>query len=180
MTRHFRLVLLLGLLTFVLYAPSVYADPVVLSSGSVTTGANVATVNLVGPNFSLNYIGDISGSSTTFAINSVSLSLGNPSVTFNGVTSTFFKGFLSFDNSSVNGTITAFASAPDQFFNINPVFSVTFTGTGFVTFTTVGGISQTQLTVTSVPEPATLLQLFAGLSGGGALLFRRYARTKPS
>src|SRR5689334_21054968 len=118
MTRHFRLVLLLGLLTFVLYAPSVYADPVVLSSGTVTTGANVATVNLVGPNFSLNYIGDISGSSTTFGINSVSLSLGNPSVTFNGVTSTFFKGFLSFDNSSVNGTITAFASAPDQFFNI--------------------------------------------------------------
>ena len=183
MTRRFRLVLLLGLLTFGLYAPSVYADSVILTSGTVTTGSNVGTVNVAGPSFSLNYAGDIPGSSTSFGINSVSLSLGSPFVIFNGLSSTFFGGSVSFDNSSITGSVTAFSSMDDLFFHTNPLFSVTFTGTGLMTINNFGGINQTQFAVTtpaSVPEPATLLQLFAGLSGGGALLFRRYAKTRPS
>jgi hypothetical protein len=178
-----RLVMLVGLMILGLYAPSVYADSVVLTSGSVTTLSNVATVNLTGLNFSLNYTGDISGGSTSFGMNSVSLSLGNPSVTFNGVTSTFFGGSLSFTSSSITGTVTAYNSMDDLFFHINPIFSVTFSGSGFITITNFGGTSQTQFTVTatSVPEPTTLLQLFAGLSSGGAILFRRrHSKAPPS
>jgi hypothetical protein len=175
--------MLAGLIFLGLYAPSVYADNVVLTDGSVTTVSNVATVSLTGTNFSLSYIGDIPGGASSFGINSVSLSLGNPSVTFNGVTSSFFGGSLSFTNSSITGTVTAYNSMDDLFFHTNPLFSVTFSGNGLVTITNFGGASQTQFSVTaaSVPEPATLLQLFAGLSSGGAILFRRrYSKTPPS
>jgi len=168
--------MLVGLMFLGLYAPSAYADNVVLTGGSITTVANVGTVNLTGPNFSLNYTGDIPGGSSFFGMNSVSLSLGSASVTFNGVTSTFFAGSLSFTNSSVTGTVTAYNSMDDLFFHNNPIFSVTFSGNGFITITNLAGVSQTQFTITaaSVPEPATLLQLFAGLtSGGSAILFRR-------
>lgn len=182
MKKRTRLVLLLGLMAFGLYAPSVYADNVVLTSGSVSTLANVGTVNLIGPNFSLSYSGDIPGGSSFFGLNSVSLSLGSPSVTFNGVSSTFFTGSVSFTNASIVGSVTAFGSMQDLFFNTNPLFSVTFSGTGFVSVTNVGGLTQTVFTVTptSVPEPATLLQLFAGLASSGALLFRRYRKAPPS
>lgn len=180
MTRRIRLVLLVGLLAFGLYAPSVYADNVTLTSGSVTILSNVATINLAGPNFSLNYTGDFGGGSLV-GINSVSLSLGSPSVTFNGVTSSFFGGSLSFTNSTITGTITAYGSMDDLFFHTNPLFSVTFSGNGFVTITNLGGPTQTQFTVTptSVPEPATLLQLFAGLGSSGLIFFRRLAKSPP-
>ena len=181
MTRHLRLILLVGLLAFGLYTPSVYADSVTLTSGSVSVLSNVATINLAGPSFSLNYIGDAPGGPFV-GINSVSLSLGTPNVTFNGVISTFFGGSLSFTNSSISGTVTAFASMDDLFFHTNPIFSVTFTGSGFVTITNLGGPTQTQFTVTptSVPEPATLLQLFAGLASSGFIFFRRSAKSPPS
>jgi hypothetical protein len=174
-------VLLVGLLAFGLYTPSVYADSVTLTSGTVSVLANVGTINLAGPNFSLNYTGDVPGGSS-MGINSVSLSLGSPSVTFNGVTSNFFNGSLGFTSSSITGTVTAFGSMNDLFFNTNPLFSVTFTGNGFVTITSVGGATQTQFTVTptSVPEPATLLQLFAGLASSGFIFFRRSAKSPPS
>src|SRR5918993_232067 len=110
MMKHIRLVLLIGLMAFGLYAPSVYADSVILTGGSVSTLANVGTVNLIGPNFSLNYIGDIPGGFSSFGMNSVSLSLGSPTITFNGVSSTFFTGSLSFTNSSIMGSVTAFGS----------------------------------------------------------------------
>ena len=170
--------MLVGLMILGLYAPSVYADNVTLTGGSITTVANVGTVSLTGPNFSLSYLGDIPGGSSSFGINSVSLSLGNPSVTFNGVTSSFFGGSLTFTNSSVTGTVTAYNSMDDLFFHTNPIFSVTFSGNGFITITNLGGANQTQfsVTATSVPEPAAMLQLFAGLSSGGAILLKRRRR----
>ena len=180
MTIRTKLVMLVCLMFLGLYAPSAYADSVILTGGSVTTLANVATVNLTGPDFSLNYTGDIPGGSSSFAINSVTLSIGSTSVTFNGVTSSFFGGSLSFTNSSITGTVTAYGSMDDFFFHTNPLFSVIFSGNGFVTITNPGGSTQTQFTVTaaSVPEPTTLLQLFVGLtSGGGILLRRRYSKT---
>ena len=181
MTRRIRLVLLVGLLAFGLYTPSVYADSVTLTSGTVSVLSNVATINLAGPNFSLNYTGDVPGGST-MGINSVSLSLGSPILIFNGSSASMFGGSLSFTNSSISGTVTAYGSLDDLFFHTNPLFSVTFSGSGVGTISGVGGATQTQFTVTptSVPEPATLLQLFAGLTSSGVLFFRRSAKSPPS
>ena len=179
MTKRFKLSLLLGCVVLCLSARSAYADNVVLTGGSVSTVGNVATINLVGDNFSLNYSGDIPGGSTSFGINSVTLSLGLPNTTFNGTVSNFFAGSLSFTNTSLTGSVTAYASMQDLFFHTNPLFSVTFSGTGVINVTNFGGFSQTQFTVTptSVPEPAALLQLFAGLTSGGVLVLRRYGKT---
>jgi len=176
MTIRNRLVILVCLMFLGLYAPSAYADNVILTSGSVTTFSGVATVNLTGPDFSLKYFGEVvPGSPSTFGMNSVTNSLGLAIVTFNGVTSGFFTGGISFTDSSITGSVTAYNSMDDQFFHINPIFSVTFSGTGFLTITTPGGFTQRQFTVTAnVPEPTTLLQLFAGLTSGGAIVFRRY------
>lgn len=178
MTKRFRFALLLGFIVLCFSAPSVYADNVVLTGGSVSTLGNVATVNLVGDNFSLNYSGDIPGSSTSFGINSVTLSLGLPNTTFNGTLSNFFAGSLSFTNSTISGSVTAYASMQDLFFQTNPLFSVTFTGAGVINVTNFGGVNQTQFTVspTSVPEPAAVLQLFAGLTSGGIVVLRRYRK----
>jgi len=181
MTRRIRLLLLVGLLAFGLYAPSVYADSVTLTSGTVSVTGNIGTINIAGPNFSLHYIGDVPGG-TSMGINSVSLSLVTPILIYNGSSPSFFGGSLSFTNSAISGIVTAYGSMDDLFFHTNPLFSVTFTGSGVGTISGVGGATQTQFTVTptSVPEPATLLQLFAGLTSSGVLLFRRSAKSPPS
>ena len=176
MTIRTKLVMLVCFMFLGLYAPSAYADSVILTGGSVTTLSTGTTVNLTGPDFSLHYAGEIPAGSTSFGINSVTLGIGTPNVTFNGVFATFFGGSLSFTNSSLTGTVTAYNSMDDLFFHTNPIFSVTFSGSGFLTITSPGGITQREFTVdpTSVPEPTTLLQLFAGLISGGAILLRRY------
>lgn len=181
MTRRIRLVVLLGLLAFGLYAPSVYADSVTLTSGTVSVVSNVGTINLAGPNFSLNYVGDVPGGAS-MGINSVSLSLGSPILIYNGTSPSFFGGSLSFTNTSISGIVTAYGSMDDLFFHTNPLFSVTFTGSGIGTISGVGGATLTQFTVTptSVPEPTTLLQLFAGLTSSVVLFFRRSAKSPPS
>lgn len=63
----------------------------------------------------------------------------------------------------------------DLFFNTNPLFVVDFSGTGFVTISDVGGLTQTRFTVspTAVPEPATLVHLLLGLFSCGGLVARR-------
>ena len=181
MTRRIRIVVLLGLLAFGLYAPSVYADSVTLTSGTVSVVSNVGTINLAGPNFSLNYVGDVPGGAS-MGINSVSLSLGSPILIYNGSSPSFFGGSLSFTNTSISGIVTAYGSMDDLFFHTNPLFSVTFTGSGIGTISGVGGATLTQFTVTptSVPEPTTLLQLFAGLTSSVVLFFRRSAKSPPS
>jgi hypothetical protein len=100
----------------------------------------------------------------------------------NGIYTDFFGGSLSFTDSSISGIVTAYGSMDDLFFHTNPLFSVTFTVAELELFSGVGGATQTQFTVTptSVPEPATLLQLFAGLTSSGVLFFRRSAKSPPS
>jgi len=61
----------------------------------------------------------------------------------------------------------------DLFFGNAPVFTVDFTGGGFMTITPLlGGGSQTQFTV-AVPEPITLFMFITGLGGLAAYGRRR-------
>jgi len=165
--------LTIGLIFLCGKAPAVQATPVTLTGGTVTVGSNVGTISVTGNDFTLSYAGDTQGSSNSFAINTVTLSLGSPFVTYQGVSSTFFRGSISFTNSSVTGSIVAFGSMQDLFLNQNPVFSVEFNGAGSMVITNPGGLTQSQFTVTSVPETTALLQLFVGLVSSGGLLVRR-------
>ena len=180
MMKSISLSFLFVLICLCVQASAVQATPVTLTGGNVTLLANVATINLTGDNFNLSYLGDAQGSSNPLFINTATLSLGSPNMTFQGISSSFFRGSLSFNNSSLTGSIVAFGSMQDLFLNQNPVFSVEFNGQGFVTTSNLGGSTQTQFSVTAVPEPATILQLFVGLlSSGGLIARRRVSHAKP-
>ena len=172
--KSISLSILFVLACLFLKAPAVHATPVTLTGGTVSVVANVGTISVTGNNFTLSYLGDTQGSSNSFFINTVTLSLGSPNVMFQGVSSAIFRGSISFNNSNVTGSIVAFSTMQDLFFNQNPLFSVEFTGAGSMVITNLGGPTQTQFNVTSVPEPATIVPLFVGLLSSGGLLARRY------
>ena len=182
MIKHLILALVLGAAAVCCSAPSVYADSVTLTGGTVSTFGGTSSVSLTGQNFSMTYSGDIpQGMVTSFGINTSTLGFGSPLVIFNGVSSTFFKGSLSFDNSTVSGSLFAYGSLQDLFLNQNPLFNVTFSGTGYMTLSDVSGITQTQFSVGSpsaVPEPSTLILLLTGGLGLVPLKYRRRFRNR--
>jgi hypothetical protein len=171
-----RIALLPALFALCLFAHDARADTVVLTSGTVTTLAGVGSVQLAGPGFSLNYLGEIPlGSPSTIGLNSVTQSFGFPFVTYNGVTATIFSGSLTFNDSLLTGNVTAYATMDDLFFRVNPLFMVDFSGPGFITVSNVGGFTQRQFTV-ATPEPVTLLLFGTGLAGAAATRLRRRRR----
>lgn len=173
--KHFALLPLLAFVVLAFCANTASADPVTLTSGTAFTASGFGTVNLTGtPDFSMNYFGEIPpGATTTILMNSVTS--GSGMVTFNATTSTIFIGSLSFNNSLLSGHISAYATMDDLFFGNAPVFTVDFTGGGFVSVTPlIGGGSRTQFTV-AVPEPITLLMFVTGLGGIAAFRRRRSA-----
>ena len=179
MIKHLILALVLGVAAVCCSAPSVYADSVTLTGGTVSTFGGSSSVSLTGQNFSMTYSGDIPQGVTSFGINTSTLGFGSPLVIFNGVSSTFFKGSLSFDNSTVSGSVFAYGSLQDLFLNQNPLFNVTFSGTGYLTLSDVSGIPQTQFLVgtpSAVPEPSTLVLLLTGGLGLVPLKYRRRSR----
>lgn len=168
---------LLPLLAFIVLsfsASTANADPITLTSGTASTASGFGTVNLTGTDFSLNYFGEIPpGATTSILMNTVTA--GSGMVTLNGTTSTIFVGSLSFNNSLLTGHVSAYATMDDLFFGNAPVFTVDFTGGGFIAVTPlIGGGSRTQFTV-AVPEPITLLMFVTGLGGIAALRRRRSA-----
>ncbi len=180
MLKQIALFPALALFALCLLAHDARADTVVLTGGSVTTLSGVATVNLSAPNFALNYTGDIPpGSPSAFTLNSVTQSIGFPFVTYNGTTSSFFSGSLSFNDTLLTGGVTAYATMDDMFFNTNPLFTVNFSGPGFMTVSNVGGLTQRQFTV-ATPEPVTLLLFGTGLAGAAATRLRRRRRGEQS
>lgn len=176
MLRH-SLLLAVAILLMGLSSAVVRADSVTLTGGSVSTFSGFGTVNLLANNFSLTYTGEIPpGATTAFTINSVSLAIGLPNVSYNGLESRYFNGAVSFNNSFLMGSVTAYASMEDLFFSRSPLFTVTFSGSGYITITQLpGGPTDTRFTV-ATPEPTTLILLGSGLLGGLGFRRRRIKR----
>ena len=173
MSKQTSLLPALALIIIGLCAGVARADNLVVTSGSVSTLGSIGTVNLFGPNFSLHYTGEISPGQL-IPINTVTLGLGLNTVSFNGIDSSFFRGLVSFNNSTLTGNVTAYASMDDLFFQQNPLFTVTFEATGFITLTETGGLgTERRFTVEPVPEPTTLVFLGVGFSALAAVRRRR-------
>jgi hypothetical protein len=150
---------------------------VTLTGGTASTLTGIGTVNLLGSNFALSYRGEIPpGVTTAIGINSVTQGLGQPILSFNGAMPSIFTGSLAFNQSTLTGSITAYATMDDLFFNRSPLFTVNFSGNGFLTTTNIVGVgTENRFTITSTPEPATMVLLSTGLAGA-AFGRRRRAR----
>jgi hypothetical protein len=135
------------------------ADSVTLTEGTATIQVNPGQTSLAFSQagvFSLTYLNTEFVGPLSMSLNFQSITQGFGSATLNGVTTQYFTGFLVFNNDTLSGNLSAFGSASDAFAN-NPLFTVTFSGGGFLTST-----STRHVFTIATPEPATLSLLGLG------------------
>ena len=167
--------LLLGLFAIFLALPAtVRADDVVVTGGTVSIQVppGQTSVSVLHPGvFSLTYVNSehIGPLATVFSFQSITQ--GSGSATLNGMTSQFFTGLLSFDNSSLTGNLTAYATLNDALAN-NPLFTVNFSGDGFLISTSSSHTFNVEAPE-PVPEPVTVLLFGSGLAGLMTVVKRR-------
>ena len=152
----------------------VKADSVTLDTGTVSVQVppGQTSISISGPqNFSLDYFNsEYAGPlSTSFGFQNITQGFG--SLSLNGLSASFFTGSLSFTNSTLTGSATGYASLNDVA-NNNPLFTVTFSGSGVLLSTS----TTRTFTVSSVPEPTSLILLMSSFGAGIAFWKRRSAK----
>jgi len=152
----------------------VKADSVTLDTGTVSVQVppGQTSISISGPqNFSLDYFNsEYAGPlSTSFGFQNITQGFG--SLSLNGLSASFFTGSLSFTNSTLTGSATGYASLNDVA-NNNPLFTVTFSGAGVLLSTS----TTRTFTVSSVPEPTSLILLMSSFGAGIAFWKRRSAK----
>jgi PEP-CTERM motif len=171
---------LLFVVSFALFSATVAnADPLILTSGSFTTFRSpsmfINSGAASGPGFSF------SGGSTSFECGSTGCdpgttgflstlfrpNAGNGGVlVLDGVTFDAFVVSFGFDEDTVTGIINVFADRNVPI-GTEPLFSVDFVGSGFMTVFAFDAprTFSTTFTVQSVPEPASLFLIGLGVAG---------------
>jgi hypothetical protein len=157
-----------------------HAAEVTLTSGSVVVNcpanpnSRTGQIQLNGPDFDLHFFYDGSGAPCSPApvfrslTGGAAYDLSFASVTFQGVTTMFTNGFLSFDETLISGVVEGTDSLRRSLFIVN------FSGAG------VGSFSNSRSEFQVVPEPATLVLLSVGAAALGAARRYKSRRTQKS